>query len=105
AVAVSMIDNFYFAYVNFLLISIYILFRLFLPLEENETAKSTAIAKFLTSGLIGAGISAVLFIPAVYAYLNNHRPPYAHEINWFGLIDNILFTSSFVVLPAVFVLF
>lgn len=104
AVAVSMIDNFYFAYVNFLLVGIYIAFRLLLPLEENETPKGTAISKFLISGSLGAGISAVSFIPAVYAYLNNHRPPYTHDIPWFGFIDNILFTSSFAVLPAFFVL-
>ncbi|WKA59493.1 YfhO family protein [Planococcus shenhongbingii] len=104
AVAISMIDNFYFAYVNFLLIGIYILFRLFLPLEKSESPKKTAITKLLISGLIGAGISAVSFIPAVYAYLNNHRPPFSQDVNWLGFIDNILFTSAFIVLPAVFVL-
>lgn len=103
AVAISMIDNFYFAYVNFLLAGIYILFRLFIPLEQNETKKSSVIILFLISGAIGAGISAVSFIPSVYAFLNNHRPAYVHEIEWWALHDNILFTSSFVIVPAAFV--
>ena len=71
AVAVSMIDNFYFAYINLLLTGIYILFRLFIPLSENGEDKKKAVMNFAVAGLIGAGISAVSFVPAVYAYLNN----------------------------------
>ncbi|MBT2569657.1 YfhO family protein [Planococcus sp. ISL-110] len=104
AVALSMIDNFYFAYANFLLMTLYILVRLFIPLTENETQRWSALRKFLVSGFIGAGISAVVFIPAVYAFFNNHRPAYQHEIPWFFWLDNVLFTSSFIVLPAVFVI-
>ena len=104
AVAVSMIDNFYFAYVNLLLTALYILVRLWMPLAENETPRWLALRKFAVSGLIGAGISAVSFIPAVYAFLNNHRPAYQHEIPWFSWLDNVLFTSSFIVLPALFVI-
>ena len=103
AVAVSMIDNFYFAYVNFLLIALYILVRLCIPLAANETPRWLILRKFVVSGFIGAGISAISFIPAVYAFLNNHRPAYQHEIPWFSWLDNVLFTSSFIVLPAIFV--
>ena len=103
AIALSMIDNFYFAYINFGLAGIYILFRVFLPLAENEIKRSKAIVFLLLSGLLGAGISAVSFIPAVYAFLNNHRPPYAHGVEWLAFHDNILFTSSYVILPAAFV--
>ncbi|HSJ37705.1 MAG TPA: YfhO family protein [Planococcus sp. (in: firmicutes)] len=103
AIAISMIDNFYFAYINFGLAGIYILFRLFLPLAENEIKRSKAVALLLLSGSIGAGISAVSFVPAVYAFLNNHRPPYAHDVEWLAFHDNILFTSSYVILPAAFV--
>lgn len=104
AVAVSMIDNFYFAYINFLLTAIYILVRLFVPLSQNEAPRWAAIRKFIIGGFIGAGISAVAFIPAVYAFLNNHRPAYQHEAPWLSWLDNVLFTSSFIVLPAVFVI-
>ncbi|WP_142826885.1 YfhO family protein [Planococcus soli] len=104
AVAVSMIDNFYFAYINFLLTTLYILFRLFIPLQSDEQDRKKAFMSFVIAGLIGAGISAISFIPAVYAYLNNHRPAFQQEIPWVDLTDNILFDSRFIVLPAIFVL-
>ncbi|EMF46034.1 hypothetical protein B481_2611 [Planococcus halocryophilus Or1] len=104
AVAISMIDNFYFAYINLLLTAIYILFRLFIPLTQDEQTKKKSMISFFVAGSIGAGISAVSFIPAVYAYLNNHRPVFKQEILWMDeTIDNILFTSSIIVLPAFFV--
>lgn len=104
AVAISMIDNFYFAYINFLLAGIYILFRLFIPLEEKETLRKKALLLFVGGGIIGAGISAVSFIPSVYAFLNNHRPPFQQEIPLFEPTENILFLSRYVLLPALFVL-
>ncbi|RNF40276.1 YfhO family protein [Planococcus salinus] len=104
AVAISMVDNFYFSYVNFLLTGIYILFRLFIPLVPSETKRKKAVVQLFLSGLIGAGISAVSFVPAVYAYLNNHRPPFEQEVVWFEFIDNILFTSRYIMPPALFVL-
>ena len=104
AVAVSMIDNFYFAYINFLLTAIYIVVRLFIPLTQGEAAKKQTLMSFGITGLIGAGISAVSFVPAVYAYLNNHRPDFQQEIPWIDVTDNILFNSRFIVLPAFFVL-
>lgn len=105
AVAISMIDNFYFAYINLLLTAIYILFRLFIPLTQDEQTKKKSMISFFVAGSIGAGISAVSFIPAVYAYLNNHRPVFKQEILWMDeTIDNILFSSSIIVLPAFFVL-
>lgn len=107
AAAISMIDNFYFAYINFILIGIYLLFRFFMPLEENESGRKKALSVFVISGLMGAGISAISFIPAVYAFFNNHRPSFPYEVAWFDLSDSILFTSRFVILPAitVFLLF
>ncbi|MGX7594732.1 YfhO family protein [Planococcus plakortidis] len=105
AVAIAMIDNFYFAYINFLLTGIYILFRLFIPLEKTETKWKKAIVLFLISGLVGAGISMVSFIPSVYAFLNNHRPEFQQDILWFEETENILFMSRYILLPAMFVLF
>ncbi|WP_372869377.1 YfhO family protein [Planomicrobium okeanokoites] len=103
AVAIAMIDSFYFAYINLLLAGIYILFRLFLPLAAIEIKRGKAVILFLISGLFGAGISAVSFIPAVHAFLHNHRPDYVHDIEWIRFHDNILFTSSYVILPAAFI--
>ena len=105
AVSISLIDNFYFSYINFLLAGLYILARLAIRQEPNETGWLKAVAVFLVTGIIGFGISAVSFVPAVYAFLNNHRPDFEQEIPWVDLTDNILFTSRFIVLPAIFVLF
>ncbi|MFD1029990.1 YfhO family protein [Metaplanococcus flavidus] len=105
AVSISFFDNFYFAYINFLLVGIYILFRLFIPLTDAEKDRKKKIITFLTAGVIGFGIGAVSFIPAVYAYLNNHRPPFQQDIPIFEPIDNILYSSRYIILPALFVLF
>ncbi|WP_246031920.1 YfhO family protein, partial [Salibacterium salarium] len=60
---------------------------------------------FVIGGLIGAGMSAVSFIPAVYGFLHNHRPSYSLPIEAFDFSDNILFTSRLVIVPALFLLF
>lgn len=105
AVSISLFDNFYFSYINFLLAGIYIAVRFFWRLSDNEAPRAKAAFQFLAAGLLGLGISAVSFIPAVYAYLNNHRPAFQQDIEWFDFTDNILFTSRFIILPAIFVLF
>lgn len=105
AISISLFDNFYFSYINFLLAGIYIAVRFFWRLADNEAPRIKAALQFLAAGLLGIGISAVSFIPAVYAYLNNHRPPFQQDIEWFDFTDNILFTSRFIILPAIFVLF
>ncbi|MGI2327953.1 YfhO family protein [Planococcus sp. YIM B11945] len=103
AVAISLINNFYFSYINLLLAGIYILVRLFISLAPEETGKKKAIGLFLLSGILGFGISTVSFIPSVYAYLNNHRPPFSQDIPWVLVNDNILFTSRFIIVPALFI--
>ncbi|HSJ38673.1 MAG TPA: YfhO family protein, partial [Planococcus sp. (in: firmicutes)] len=105
AISISFFDNFYFAYINFLLTGIYILFRLFIPLDDAEQTRKKRLLTFLTTGIIGFGIGAVSFIPAVYAYLNNHRPPFQQDIPILDPFDNILYTSRYIILPALFVLF
>lgn len=105
AVSISLIDNFYFSYINFLLAGLYILARLAIRQGPKEIGWLKSVITFLITGIIGFGISAVSFVPAVYAFLNNHRPDFEQEIPWIDLTDNILFTSRFIVLPAIFVLF
>ncbi|WP_203332005.1 YfhO family protein [Planococcus beigongshangi] len=105
AVSISFFDNFYFAYINFLLAGIYILFRLFIPLSAGEQHRRKKLKDMLISGIIAFGIGAIAFVPAVYAYLNNHRPAYEQAIPIFGPIDNILYTSRYILLPALFMLF
>lgn len=100
AVALNMIDNFYFAYVNFLLAFLYILFRWLFPLFIEETEKGKQVKLFLVGGIAGAGISAPFFIPSVYGYLNNFRPEYEDSIPLFGAVDNLLLHGRIVILPA-----
>lgn len=99
AVTLSMIDNFYFAYINFLLAGIYIVLRWIIPLSRNEMKVLQQVKVFLISGLAGLGMSAVFFIPSVYGYLNNHRPPFEGEIALFDVVDNLLVNSRIVLLP------
>ncbi|WP_251661950.1 YfhO family protein [Sporosarcina aquimarina] len=100
AVALSMVDNFYFAYINFLLTFIYIVFRWFIPLVDGELKRKHQIAFFLVGGVLGAGISTPFFVPAVYGYLNNFRPPFEGEIPLFDMTENILSDGKLVVIPA-----
>ena len=104
AISISLFDNFYFAYINFLLASIYIIFRWFMPLYAQETSKIKQIKLYGYSGLAGFGISAISFIPAVYGYLNNHRMPYEDPIPILGVPDNLLLDGRIIVLPAFVVL-
>ncbi|QTD39716.1 YfhO family protein [Sporosarcina sp. Te-1] len=100
AVALNMIDNFYFAYVNFLITGIYIVFRWLFPLFLEETKKGKQIQLFLFGGLAGAGLSAPFFIPSVYGYLNNYRPSFEDAIPLIGPVDNLLLHGRLVILPA-----
>lgn len=104
AVAISLFDNFYFAYINFLVVGIYIIFRWINPLSSKETSKIEQIKIYVGSGLAGFGISAISFIPAVYSYVNNHRLPYEEPIPFFGIPDNLLIDGRIIILPAFVVL-
>lgn len=56
------------------------------------------------STLLSFGISAAFFIPSVYGFLNNIRPPYEQAIPWFDLHDHLLFTSRVYLLPVIFLI-
>ncbi|RHW31372.1 hypothetical protein D1B33_17835 [Lysinibacillus yapensis] len=102
AVALSMFDNFYFAYIHFVFMGIYILLRWLIPLANDEKLN---LMQFTLSILLGAGISAVSFIPAAYGYVHNYRPPFDDYISWFDFKDNVLLMSRTYLLPAILVLF
>ncbi|MBD4898604.1 YfhO family protein, partial [Xanthomonas citri pv. citri] len=93
-------NNFYFAYINLIFIGIYVLFRWLIRLEPHEEKRWIQIRLFLVSGFISFGISAAAFVPVVYGFLNNLRPPYSQKIEWLNFDDNILFSSRIIIVPA-----
>jgi uncharacterized membrane protein YfhO len=103
-VASTLFNNFYFAYINLIFVMIYIIFRVFICLEDKETNVWSQLKLYVCSGILGFGISAVSFIPAVYGFLNNHRPPYNKPIPFFHW-DNILFKSPYLIIPTIFLIF
>ncbi|MDY0410262.1 YfhO family protein [Virgibacillus soli] len=101
AVAIHLFNNFYFAYISFLLAFIYIIFRWMIPLSKNETSIVKQIKTYLIGGIVGFGMSAVSFIPAVYGFLNNYRPDYKQSIHLLGFPDNILLNGRVILIPTI----
>lgn len=105
ACSLTLINNFYFAYINLIFLLIYAVFRFVIKIEENEVALWEQLKLYAISIILSFGISAFSFVTAVYGFLNNLRPPYAQKIDWLDLSDDVLFSSRTIILPAVFVLF
>lgn len=72
-VGLSLISNFYFAYMNTALVGIYLLFRIFGMQEGTIPEKLLTILKMCMAYLWGVLLSAVVFLPVVYAFLQNAR--------------------------------
>ncbi|KIL43104.1 YfhO family protein [Jeotgalibacillus campisalis] len=105
AVSLTVFTNFYFAYINLIFIAIYIVFRWFIRLEKKEAPIRSQLKQLILGGLLGFGVGSVGFVPAVYGYLNNQRPPFENDIPLFyETIENVLFSSLSLLLPAIFVL-
>ena len=69
ACSLTLINNFYFAYINLIFIAIYIIFRWLIRLDpEKEAPRWKQFRMFAASGLISFGISAISFVPAVYGF-------------------------------------
>lgn len=100
ALVLCLFNNFYFAYINILLASMYIICRWFIKLDEDETTIFVQIKQYIVGGLIAFGISAVSFIPAVYGYFHNHRIAYEAEIPLLLPMDNPFLDGRIIVIPA-----
>ncbi|BBF43983.1 hypothetical protein lbkm_2671 [Lachnospiraceae bacterium KM106-2] len=72
-VGLSLISNFYFAYMNTIFVGIYLLFRIFGMEKNTFLEKVKEIGKICVAYLVGVMISAVVFLPVVYAFLQNAR--------------------------------
>ncbi|QXE02111.1 YfhO family protein [Terribacillus sp. DMT04] len=104
AVALSVFDNFYFSYISFLFIGIYVIARWLIKLSDHEVPIRTQLLYFVPAVILGFGIGAISFVPAVYAFLNNYRPAFEDVIPFYENEDNILFTSRTLFVPVLFVL-
>lgn len=102
-VAVSMVDNFYFAYVNFIIAIIYIVFRNIVRFDEDVRTFPKQVYRYLLGGVIGFGLSAFAFIPTVYGYLQNDRPLFTESFPMFEMEDNPFLNGRTIVIPAIMV--
>ena len=104
AVAFTVINNFYFAYINLLLAFFYILFRWIIRISEPELGYWKQLKLFIFGGLLGFGIGSFAFIPAVISFLENFRPKYNDNIPLIEFADNILLNSRIIWLPIIVVI-
>ncbi|MGM9926085.1 MAG: YfhO family protein [Bacillus sp. (in: firmicutes)] len=104
AMVLTMFNNFYFAYMNFVFLGIYVILRWIIRMPEDQLTFRGQIRYYVPIGISSFLISAISFIPAVYGYLQNYRPDFEDEIVLFDLQDNVFFTSRLLIIPAVFVL-
>ncbi len=103
--SLSLLNNFYFSYINFTFLSLYVLARWLIQLPEDRLSVRKQLAQYPLIVLLSFMIGAIAFIPAVSGYLNNYRPEFTGQISLFELHDNILYESRFLLLPPLFVLF
>lgn len=73
ATALCLISNFYFAYMNTIIVGCYILIRLFWMRKSSVRERLLQIIKLALAYICGMGLSAAVFLPVVYAFFNNGR--------------------------------
>lgn len=83
AVALQLVSNFYFAYMNTVIAILYIVVRLAIRLKMRESVKRCARDGFALLGgyLLGAALTAVVMLPVAVAYLNSSRPVDVSAVN------------------------
>ncbi|WP_203362725.1 YfhO family protein [Bacillus sp. REN10] len=102
--SLMLFNNFYFAYINLVFLAIYIVFRWIVPLTHHDRHKIEQIKWFIVSSVISFCLSAISFLPAAYGFFNNYRPSYDGEISIFAAVDQPLFISRYLIVPAIFIL-
>ncbi|WZY00503.1 YfhO family protein [Bacillus sp. FSL W7-1360] len=102
AVALTLINNFYFAYMNLIFIGLYALMRLIIRFPNDQATRSVQIRFYIPALLLGFMVASVAFIPAVHGFLQNYRPSFSEPIAAFTLQDNLLYSSKLWLIPAIF---
>lgn len=103
SVAIHMIDNFYFAYINFGIALIYIIGRMMVTFEDDVRRIPAQLIRYTLGGLVGLGLSAFAFIPTVYGYLKNDRPLFTESFPVYDFIDNPLLDGRIIVIPGIII--
>lgn len=102
ALTLTLINNFYIAFIVCLIGFLYILLRFIIRLSHNEKTRVAQLKTYIWTSILSFGMSSFIFIPAAISYLDNERPPYTDPIKWFELRDNLLVDESRVLwLPAI----
>lgn len=87
AIAISALSNFYFFYMIFLLLALYIVWRLATINGRDIKASLRDFAMLLVSGTIGVLIACVIFLPSALAVLSDTRAASDTAISLFYGLD------------------
>ncbi|AKG73767.1 YfhO family protein [Salinicoccus halodurans] len=99
-VALTLINNFYFAYFQLIISVVYFVIRL-LAKREDDLPRAQALKLSVPSAIIGFGISTVAFFHAVRGFLNNDSREYLVEVPFIaelGPQDNIFYENYLIVI-------
>ncbi|WP_017548521.1 YfhO family protein [Salinicoccus carnicancri] len=100
AVALTLINNFYFAYFQLIISVVYLVIRL-CARRDGELRAGRVLKLSIPSAIIGFGISTVAFFHAVRGFLNNDSREYMVEVPFIadlGPQDNIFYENYLVVI-------
>src|SRR5699024_8940885 len=100
AVALTLINNFYFAYFQLIISVVYLAIRL-CARREGDLGAGRVLKLSIPSAIIGFGISTVAFFHAVRGFLNNDSREYMVEVPFIaelGPQDNIFYENYLIVI-------
>lgn len=100
AVALTLINNFYFAYFQLIISVVYLVIRL-LARRKGDLARGQILKLAIPSAIIGFGISTVAFFHAVRGFLSNDSREYMVDVPLIaelGSQDNIFYENYLVVI-------
>lgn len=103
AVAVSMIDNFYFASIHFIIAMIYMLGRNIFRFDTDIRTTGAQVLRYFLGGLAGLGLSAFAFVPSVIGYVQNDRPLFSEEFAKMDMVDTPLLDGKMIVIPSIII--
>src|SRR5699024_3074302 len=109
AVAITLINNFYFAYFQLIISMVYLLIRLIFR-RQGDLNRPSVLKRAIPSALLGFGISLVAFLHAVRGFLSNDDREYEVQVPFLDDItaqsnifyENYLIVIIFIAVQALF---